>query len=74
DQLIKEIESGTVKIKELATQAINSSQVGSTIMVDTCNYVSPLLSQSCHNCGCNNISEFSNDTPKASTSVLVAGG
>nr|CAG8494826.1 5815_t:CDS:10 [Entrophospora candida] len=89
-----------LKIKELATQAINSSQVGSTIMVDTCNYVSPLLSQSCHNCGdisidnknciinnigfsvntiiccegCNNISEFSNDTPKASTSVLVAGG
>ncbi|CAJ0751747.1 17823_t:CDS:2, partial [Entrophospora sp. SA101] len=29
-----------LKIKELATQAINSSQVGSTIIVDTCNYVS----------------------------------
>ncbi|CAJ0745276.1 14205_t:CDS:2, partial [Entrophospora sp. SA101] len=28
-----------LKIKELATQAINSSQVGSTIIVDTCNYV-----------------------------------
>ncbi|CAH1762859.1 1045_t:CDS:10, partial [Entrophospora sp. SA101] len=89
-----------LKIKELAIQTINSSQVGSTMMVDTCNYVSPLLSQSCHNFGvisvdnknciinnidfsvntiiccegCNNISEFSNDTPKASTSVLVAGG
>ncbi|CAJ0754439.1 7265_t:CDS:2, partial [Entrophospora sp. SA101] len=85
-----------LKIKELATQAINSSQVGSTIMVDTCNYVSPLLSQSCHNCGdisidnkncvinnvgfsvntiiccgcCNNISEFSNDTPKATQATI----
>ncbi|CAJ0748480.1 24100_t:CDS:10, partial [Entrophospora sp. SA101] len=70
DQLIKEIESGTVKIKELATQAINSSQVGSTIMVDTCNYVSFSVNTIICCEGCNNISEFSNDTPKATQATI----
>jgi len=89
-----------LKIKELAIRSVNASQVGSTIIIDTHNYVSALLSLPCHNCGdisidnkdcainnigfsvniiiccksCNGVSEFCNDTPKVSMSVLVAGG